>query len=64
MKRWESGIVPGGLIVAGLVFLFAAIRPSFGEGDLNVPFLLAAVVCVGAGIAFWRGRNTGGTKDQ
>lgn len=60
MKRWESAIVPGGLAVAGLVFLFAAFKPSFVGSPLNVPFLLFGVVCLVGGIVLWRKRDIGG----
>jgi hypothetical protein len=60
MKRWESAIVPGGLAVAGLVFLFAALKPALGgNAPINVPFLLFGVVCVVAGLALWRKRDDG-----
>lgn len=45
MKRWEEKIVPGGLAVAGLVFIIAAIRPAFAGGSLNVTFLLVGLAC-------------------
>lgn len=54
MKKWESGIVPGGLVLAGLVFLFAAVKPALSGLPLNVTFLLVGVVAVIAGTALWR----------
>lgn len=62
MKRWESAIVPGGLAVAGLFFLLAAFRPSFGGLPPNVPFLLFGAVCLVGGIVLWRKRGAGGIQ--
>jgi hypothetical protein len=44
---------------ASLVFLFAAVKPSFGGSPLNVPFLLFGVVCLVGGIVLWRKRDMG-----
>jgi len=54
MKRWESRIVPGGLLVAGLVFIVAALRPILSDSSLNVPFLLIGIVCAVGGLVLWR----------
>lgn len=38
-------IVNVGLLLAGVLFLFAAIKPTFGGGSINVVFLIAGAVC-------------------
>ena len=60
MKRWEGRLVPGGFALAGLVFLFAAFKPSFSGAPPNVPFLLFGVVCLVGGIVAWRKLEGGG----
>jgi hypothetical protein len=50
LKPWERKIVPGGLAIAGIVFVIAALRPAFADGSLNVTFLLVGLVCVAVGV--------------
>ena len=54
MKPWEEKIVPGGLAVAGLLFLIAAFKPAFAGGSLNVTFLLVGLVCAVLAVVAWR----------
>ncbi len=59
MKNWERKLAPGGLAVAGLVFLIAAVKPVIAGLPLNVTFLLIGLACLVLGIAVWRRSNVG-----
>ena len=54
MKKWERRLIVGGLIGAGLLFLFAALKPSFAGQPLNATFFILGVVLLIVGLATWR----------
>ncbi len=55
MKVWERKLVPMGLILAGLLFLIAAIvRPLFKGQSINAAFLVLGAACIILGVAVWR----------
>lgn len=64
MRRWESKIVPGGFALAGLVFLFAAFKPAFGDSAVNVTFLLLGVACLVVGVVVSRKVGAGSPPPQ
>lgn len=61
MKIWEHRLVTGGLVLAGVLFLVAAVRPTMNGQPLNVVFLLVGPVCLIFGVVGWRqsGSRTG-----
>jgi len=62
MKTWERRFVTGGVALAGVIFLIAAVKPALSGASLNATFLLVgAVLIVGAGAA-WRKPGGGTTQ--
>ena len=47
-------IVKFGILLAGALFVFAAVKPAFTGGPLNVTFFLIGVACVLVGLALLR----------
>jgi len=64
MKSWERWLIPGGLALAGLLFLFAAFKPSFNGLPMNTTFFVLGVVFLILGFALSRkiARANGGPK--
>ena len=54
MKIWERRLICGGLGVAGALFLFAAIKPTFAGSSLNATFLILGLVLLIGSIVAWR----------
>lgn len=54
MKVWEHRLVTGGLVLAGVLFLVGAARPTINGQPLNVVFLLVGLVCLVLGVVGWR----------
>jgi hypothetical protein len=53
-----KNIVRFGFLLAGVLFLFAAVKPSLGGGSLNPTFLVIGAACIVLG--FVVGRKPGG----
>lgn len=47
-------IVRFGFILAGVLFLFAALKPAFVGGSMNVTFLLLGAACTVLGVVIGR----------
>jgi len=64
MKSWERWLVPGGLALAGLLFLFAAFKPSFNGLPMNTAFFVLGFVFLILGFILSRriARPTDGPK--
>ena len=56
MKAWESKIVPVGLALAGVLFLFAAFKPMFTGESLNAAFFALGIVSLILSLAVSRKR--------
>ena len=54
-----STIIRFGIILAGVLFLFAALKPAFVGGSLNATFLILGAACMALGVVI--GRKSGGT---
>ena len=54
-----KNIVTFGLVLAGLLFLFAAVKPAFAGGSLNPAFLVIGAACIVRGLVV--GRKPDGT---
>jgi hypothetical protein len=60
MKNWERGLVPGGFGLAGLLFLFAALKPVFTGLPLNVMYLILGASSLIFCVVTW-GKLRGGS---
>ena len=49
-----QSIVKFGVLLAGALFVFAAVRPAFTGGTLDVTFFVIGVACVLGGLALLR----------
>ena len=47
-------IVKLGMLLAGLLFLFAAIKPAITGGTLNVTFFIIGIACALIGVVLLR----------
>jgi len=54
-----STIVRFGFLLAGVFFLFAAVKPAFAGGSLNPTYFLIGAACIVLGLVV--GRKSGGT---
>ena len=54
MKSWERKIAPLGFLLAGVLFLVAAVVPTFRGQPLNATFLPLGVVFIVLGFIMWR----------
>jgi hypothetical protein len=54
MKSWERRLVPGGFAAAGLLFLFAAFKPSLDAQPMNATFFVLGLVFLVTGFVMWR----------
>lgn len=59
MKPWERKIAPLGFILAGLLFLVAAIIPTIREQPLNAAFLGVGTLFSILGVVAWRKSGSG-----
>ena len=50
MRKWERSLIPGGFILAGLLFLFAAMKPVFTGQPLSAAFLMIGLAVLVFGI--------------
>ena len=55
-------IVKFGILLAGALFLFAAVKPTFGGGTLNATFFVIGVACILIGFVLLR--KPGGPKNS
>ena len=53
MKKWERNLVPGGFTLAGLLFLFAAMKRFLTGQALNAAFLAIGLALLVFGIVLW-----------
>jgi len=53
-----TNIVRFGFLLAGLLFLLAAVKPAFRGGSLNATFLVIGVACIVLGSVIGRKRGT------
>jgi len=53
-------IVRGGMLLAGLLFIFAAAKPAFTGGSMNATFFVIGIAC--AVIGFVVGRKPTGPR--
>lgn len=61
MKLWEHRLIAGGLVLAGVLFVIAAVRPAINGETLNVVFFLVGVVSLVLGVLGWR-RTSGNSS--
>lgn len=54
MKKWESRIAPAGFLLAGVLFVVAAVLPMFRGQQLNAAFLPLGIVFAILGFVMWR----------
>ena len=54
MKTWERKIAPLGFLLAGVLFLAAAVIPTFRGQPLNAAFLPLGIVFGILGLVTWR----------
>lgn len=54
MKTWERRIAPLGFFLAGVLFVVAAVIPTFRGQPLNATFLPLGIVFAVLGLAAWR----------
>jgi hypothetical protein len=54
MKPWERKIAPLGFVVAGALFVVAAVVPAIKGQPLDATFLALGVVFAILGVALWR----------
>jgi hypothetical protein len=54
MKKWERNIAPVGLFLAGVLFVVAAVIPTFRGQQLNAAFLPLGIVFAIVGLVAWR----------
>ncbi len=54
MKTWERKIAPAGFFLAGVLFMVAALAPTFRGQPLNAAFLPIGVVFAVLGVVTWR----------
>lgn len=54
MKAWEHKIAPAGFLLAGVLFLFAAVKPTFVDQPLNAAFFILGIAFLIFGFVFWR----------
>lgn len=60
MNIWEGRLITGGLALAGLLFLVAALKPVIDGRPLNATFFLIGLVVLVIGVAGWRKFDGGG----
>lgn len=54
MKTWERMIAPLGLFLAGVLFVVAALMPTFRGEPLNAAFLPLGILFAIVGAVMWR----------
>ena len=54
MKKWERNIAPVGFFLAGVLFVVAAVIPTFRGQQLNAAFLPLGIVFAIFGLVAWR----------
>jgi hypothetical protein len=54
MKKWERNIAPLGFFLAGVLFVVAAVIPTFRGQQLNAAFLPLGIVFAILGFVAWR----------
>ena len=54
MKTWERKIAPVGFFLAGVLFVVAAVIPTFRGQPLNAAFLPLGIVFAILGLVMWR----------
>lgn len=57
MKPWERKIAPLGFLLAAVLFMIAAILPTFSDKPMNSAFLPIGIVFGILGAAAWRKSN-------
>ena len=57
----RGNIVRFGFLLAGVLFLFSALKPTFVGGSMNATFLIIGAACVVLGVAI--GRKSGGPHE-
>ena len=56
-QRIGTLIVKFSMLLAGALFIFAAVKPAFAGGSLDATFFVIGVACVLIGIALLRKRG-------
>lgn len=54
MKPWERKMAPAGFFLAGLLFVVAALTPTFRGQPLNAAFLTLGIAFAILGMVMWR----------
>jgi hypothetical protein len=54
MKTWERRIAPLGFFLAGVLFIVAAVIPTFRDQPLNAAFIPLGIVFGILGMVTWR----------
>ena len=54
MKPWERKIAPAGFFLAGVLFVVAALIPTFRGQPMNAAFLAIGIVFAILGMVTWR----------
>jgi hypothetical protein len=62
MKTWERKIAPAGFLLAGALFVVAAVIPTFRGLPLNAAFLPLGLVFAVLGVVLWRKAQRDGSR--
>ena len=62
MKKWERNIAPIGFFLAGVLFVVAAVIPTFRGQQLNAAFLPLGIVFAALGFVALRKAQRAGSS--